>query len=302
MMKQFLIKTIIVGGVVVAALVFLEFFVRLVPNEYSYKSHYLESNIDDIEVLVVGSSAARSGIDPDLFPINAFNVAQVSQDLETDCAIIHKYIERADSLKYVFFPILPMAYSYRMGEGVEDWRLRKYPIYMDLDVEKPAFSDRFELSNFPGSVGQIIKYLKGEKTVDCYEKGMGDDDIVEDEETKLDQGVMIARIHNEHFYRENYRIIVPVLERTIEECAKHDVRVVLIVLPCYYTYCENIDPIMVSECDSISRKIVENHSNVTYFNWFTDSTFVSEDFRNSNHLSQAGAKKLTNRIIQLLGL
>ena len=292
----------IVGGVVVAALVFLEFFVRLVPNEYSYKSHYLESNIDDIEVLIVGSSAARSGIDPDVFPISAFNVAQVSQDLETDCAIIHKYIERADSLKYVFFPILPMAYSYRMGEGVEDWRLRKYPIYMNLDVEKTAFSDRFELSNIPGSVSQIIKYLKGEKTVDCYEKGMGDDDVVEDEQAKIAQGIMIAKVHNEHFYRENYKIIVPVLEGAIDECAKHSVKVVLLVLPCYYTYCENIDPIMVSECDSISRRIAEKHPNVTYFNWFTDSTFVTEDYRNSNHLSQAGAKKLTSRIIQLLGI
>lgn len=301
-MKKFIRKIVLFALLIGAILILLEVSVRSVPNEYSYKYEYLEKNITEIKVLSLGSSAARSGIDPDVFPISAFNVAQVSQDLETDCAIIHKYIESADSLKYVFFPILPMAYSYRMGEGVEDWRLRKYPIYMNLDVEKPAFSDRFELSNFPGSVGQIIKYLKGEKTVDCYKKGMGDDDVVENEEKKISQGVMIAGIHNEHFYRENYEIIVPVLENTIELCAKHDVKIVLIVLPCYYTYCENIEPLMVSECDSISRKIVDNHSNVTYFNWFTDSTFVSEDFRNSNHLSQAGAKKLTNRIIQLLGL
>lgn len=301
-MKCFILKIGIFFAILGIVLLSLEFCVRSVPNEYSYKYNYLEKNINNVEILCVGSSAARSAIDPECFVQNAFNVAQVSQDLEQDCAIIHKYISRADSLKMIIFPILPMAYSYRMGEGIEAWRLRKYPIYMKLDVAKPSLSDRFEISNFSGSIEQIIKYLKGEETVTCYTKGMGDDNAVDGEDAKIAQGLKISQMHNEHFFRDDYDIIVPIMEKTIKECADYHIDVVIAVLPCYYTYSDNIDRIMVSDCDSISHYLADKYSNVTYFDLFTNSSFNTNDFRNSNHLSQAGAKKLTKKIIQLLGL
>ena len=102
-MRLFYTKICLFSFVLGAIFITLELWVRSVPNEYSYKYEYLENNIDKIEILCVGSSAARSGINPDLFQHNTFNVAQVSQDLEQDCAILQKYINRADSLKIVLF-------------------------------------------------------------------------------------------------------------------------------------------------------------------------------------------------------
>ena len=299
-MNRFLIKTSLLAFLLGSILIILELWVRSIPNESSYKCEYMEKNISDIKVLCLGSSVARSGINPDIFPVNAFNVAQVSQDLETDCAILHKYLSRADSLEYVLLPILPMSYSYRMGEFIDRPRLRKYSIYMDLDVEKPDFEDRFELSNFSAAVVQIITYLKGGRTIECYKKGMGDDNLVDNETAKRVDGEKISRMHNDIFFnhKDNYRIIVPALENAIKECANHNVKVIICVVPCYYTYRDNIASGMVSECDSISRVIATRYPNVTYLNYYTDSTFVTEDFRNSNHLSQCGANKLTKQIVK----
>ena len=131
-MGNFLKKILIVGISVLLSLLFIEFMVRSIPNEYSYKSKYIEENIGNIKILALGSSVGRSSVDPSCFTQTTFNAANVSQDLEEDCAIVMKYLDRADGLEVVVIPILPVAYSMRMKDGIERWRLRKYHIYMDL--------------------------------------------------------------------------------------------------------------------------------------------------------------------------
>lgn len=300
MMKRFLTKVLIVGLVVAAALFSIEMYVRSIPNEYSYKYNYMENHIDSIRILAVGSSIGRSGIDPRCFNEKTFNVANVSQDLETDCAIIDKYLPRADKLHTVIFTLLPGSFCSRMGEGIESWRLRKYAIYMDLDIEKPKFSERLEISNMSSAYVQVSKHLRGINTVECDELGMGKDSIVASENAKIKQAESISKIHNSLYIPSNYGIIVPRVESSITKCQKYGIKVYMILLPVHKAYSDRIDAKMLAECDSIARELSNKHSNVEYINMFVDSTFISDDFRNSNHLSQQGAKKLSNKLNELI--
>ena len=300
MMKRFLTKVLIVGVVVATALFSIEMYVRSIPNEYSYKFNYMENHIDSIQILAVGSSIGRSGIDPSCFNERTFNVANVSQDLETDCSIIDKYLPRAKSLHTVIFTLLPGSFCCRMGEGIESWRLRKYAIYMDLDIEKPKLSERLEISNMSSAYVQVSKYLRGINTVECDELGMGNDTNVASEDAKIKQAESISKIHNSLYIPANYGIIVPRLESTLTKCEKNGVKVYMVLLPVHKAYSDRIDAGMLAECDSIARDLSNKYSNVEYINMFVDSTFVSDDFRNSNHLSKQGANKLSNILNEII--
>lgn len=293
-MKRFLIKVLIVGITIIAVLTSMELIVRYLPNEYSYKYKYLENHIDSIQVLVLGSSVGRSGIDPNCFEDYTFNAANVSQDIETDCSIVDKYLPRAKQLKTVIFTLLPGSYCSRMGEGIEHWRLRKYDIYMDLDIEKPTVAEKLEISDLNRTSLQLLKWLRGKRTVDCFDNGMGRDTIIESEEMKVSQGLSISKIHNEGYNPNNYSIIILKLNKVLSDCKEKKVSVLLVLMPSYHTYYNFIDNRMLAECDSISKQLASEYENVHYLNLFKDTTYTTNDFRNSNHLSPQGAKKISS--------
>lgn len=299
-MKKFLIKVLVFSWIIATVLFSIEIMVRAVPNEYSYKYNYLENNIYKVHFLALGASVSRSGIDPSCFTQTTFNAAQVSQDLEEDCAIVMKYLDRADSLKAVVIPIIPVAYSSRMMDGIERWRLRKYHIYMDLDVDWPPLSECMEISNLPGCIGQIMKYYRGEDTVECFETGMGTDSIVENEDVKLSQAVRVSKMHNDGYNPDNYSKVIPALRSMLSACRDANVDVYVVIAPCYYTYRERILSAVMHDCDSISMNLENDFSNMHYINMFGDSTFTTEDFRNSNHLSKAGAAKFSRKLNDIL--
>lgn len=296
-MRRYLTIVLSIGSIILLLLVVIEFWVRHIPNEYSYKYKYLESHVDSIEVLCVGSSIGRSGFDPSCFSANAFNAANVSQDLLIDCALVDKYLNRAKKMRFVVFAILPNSYSSILENSKEHWRLRKYDIYMNLPgVEKQNSKDRFEISNLNRSLLQIMKYYNGRNTVDCNEKGMGLDSIVENETVKLSQGKSAALLHGSNYQPESSSANVPTIKRTISNCHSKGVKVLLVLLPTYHTYYERINRQMLFDCDSISKELEKEFPNVTYINAFKDTTYVSDDFRNSNHLSRKGARKMSLRL------
>lgn len=299
-MRKFLLKVTVFGLILVAVFVILEILVRSIPNEYSYKYDYLEKNIKNIQILAVGSSVGRSGIDPECFEYYTFNAANVSQDLETDCAIINKYIKNADSLQVVILPLLPMSYTYKTGEGKEGWRLRRYHIFMKLDVSSPMLKESYEMSNPQAACGQIIRGILRKNIVECFENGQGKDNELVDEKSKMQQGLDAASAHNAMYIKENYKIIIPLMESTIRECEKRGVKVLLVLMPTYFPYYQNVNPKALEECRAVSRKLERENANCKYVDFFTDDSYVSGDFRNSNHLSLEGARKLSNKLNDII--
>jgi len=302
-MKYFLIKTVIIGIVVMVFLVVTELLVESIPNEYSYKNNYLESNIDKINTLVVGSSVGRSGVNPDYLDGKAFNCANNSQDIELDCEIVNRCLEGSSGLNTVVFTLIPGSYVKRLCENTESWRLRKFSLYMKLNVEGDNLKEHFEISNPNAAIKQIIKWISGEPTIDCFESGMGSETDIQSEREKISNGLYISGVHNKEYNPRNYDIIVPRMKKTIQKCLSRKIDVYLVLLPAYSSYRENINKKMLEECDSISKSIAASATNIHYFNLFNDASFVPDDFKDSNHLSQQGAKKLSiklNKIIKSL--
>ena len=69
----------------------LEVLIQNIPNEYSYKKSYLDSNSNEIEVLFLGSSHVYYGVNPEYISANSFNASHIAQTLDYDYAILKKY-------------------------------------------------------------------------------------------------------------------------------------------------------------------------------------------------------------------
>jgi hypothetical protein len=80
---------------------------RAIPNDYKLKRHYLDKNALQIETLILGSSHALYGINPEYFTTKTFNGSNISQSINYDYQIIKKYEKDLKNLKTL---ILPLSY------------------------------------------------------------------------------------------------------------------------------------------------------------------------------------------------
>ena len=83
------------------------------------------------------------------------------------------------------------------------------------------------------------------------------------------------------------------LDEITKYCEKRDINVILVTLPVYKTYKENVLEAQLQETFFISDSISNANVNTIYLNEFSNPTFKKEDFYNSDHLNSLGAKKLS---------
>jgi hypothetical protein len=97
--KRFFLKILALGIPFALFLGAYEFRASQVhPNSFSVKKALLERQAQDVEVLVLGSSHAYFDVLPELLGRPAFNLADVSQSLFYDRALLKKYLGRMPSL------------------------------------------------------------------------------------------------------------------------------------------------------------------------------------------------------------
>ncbi|MDR2410253.1 MAG: hypothetical protein LBE13_19380 [Bacteroidales bacterium] len=87
-MRKFIVRTFLYLLPVLLFLILLEILLRNIPNDYSYKKKYLDTQFCNIETLILGNSHSFYGIDPVYFSTNTFNAAHVSQSLDYDYEIL----------------------------------------------------------------------------------------------------------------------------------------------------------------------------------------------------------------------
>ncbi|MDA3838717.1 MAG: hypothetical protein PF574_07020 [Candidatus Delongbacteria bacterium] len=291
-MKSYLIKISIFLIPIMAVAIFLEVYIRIQPNDYSYKNEYLTTNAKDIETFIVGSSHSFYGIDPQYFSMNTFNAAHVAQSLKWDYFIFDKFKDNMTSLKNVIIPISYFSLFYNLEGGDADWRIKDYKIYYDAD--EPSFKYNYEIFNrkLVQLVIKAYKIFTGEdKGVNCSDLGFGSRTALLDIDMES-SGKTAARIHtveNYDAFSGNLRI----LEKFINDCNQMDVTVLLVVLPSWKTYREHLDADQLIATESYCFELSHKFKNTYYYSFLEDRRFKLEDFANADHLNNKGAEKIS---------
>ncbi|SHH95805.1 hypothetical protein SAMN05421866_0031 [Chryseobacterium oranimense] len=285
---------------IIICLGIIEFSLRKVPNDYSYKNDYLTKNSGEIEVLYLGSSHIFFGVNPEFSKYKGFNLAMTSQDLSLDWKLFNNFKDWKN-LKTIVIPIDYISLYSKLEYGIEDWRMKNYTIYNDISSNK--FEDHLEIFN--GKFSDNIKRLKnyyqyGKTDIDCNQYGFGTlykssvkNDLISSAKIAAKRhSITIDSEKGKRAYIDNTKAI----ENFIYYAKKNKINILFVSAPVTEYYSNLTKNEQLYTTFSFLKKQIENNNNCHYLNLMNDSEFNDGYFFDADHLNNLGAKKFTIKI------
>ena len=300
-MKKFIKYLTIFSSPILILMFLFEVLLRNIPNEYSYKSQYLEQNSNKIKVLFLGNSHMFYGINPELVNPNYFNASHVAQSLDIDFEILKKYQNNWNNLEFIVVSVDYMSLLSSLKDGPAEWRLKNYKIYYNIDIRN-KISDNFEIFN-----GKLVKntnriisyYYKNVRGNEINKLGWGTQLNFFKSKDLFKTGKVAAARHAARdsisFYRQ-----VANLEKIITFAKDKNIKVILVSCPSYKTYVENLDAKELTSTFDVIRALDDKYANMRYYNLLNDKSFIDKDFFDADHLNDIGAKKFTIKMDSII--
>lgn len=285
-MKSFAIKTLLFCLPVLVAIIGVEILLLNAENSYEYKHDYLTENQEDIQTLIFGSSYAYYGINPNHLSSDAFNLANASQSLYFHHILLKKHIVKLPKLETIIINIAYSSLSRKRSQ--ETWRKYYYHHYMQAEVDLISKRSLGSYSIFGGiglkpSMKMIWKsYLKGEKRNKGWQP-------LKVNQHQWGKKSAIKQENNSTDFTQN----IALLNEMIELCEAKGVNVVLLTMPVYHTYSDNIDTEKLAKVFKACKGLEKANQNTYYLNHFFNNSFTLTDYFDEHHLSKEGASKMS---------
>lgn len=288
---------------VILLLGLLEALLRLIPNDYAFKHERLTQDGGTFVFLILGSSHAYKGVDPDLMASNGFNLANISQDLAHDRALLEHHIDGLTALHDVF---LSISYGSLVGcleDSPESWRVKNYTIYMNITSDRLNVSDHLELLGRP--MAQQVKMLRdhllyGKDNIRCSPNGANITAPKRSVNLAAD-GQEAAKRHTRPPGTSTAKNRAE-LDRIIALAATRGIRVHLFLPPAHASYRAALSHSQLEDVRLTCRALAARHPNVTFDDLLADPRFLQEDFGDADHLSPSGAAKLSRILAAYLSI
>jgi hypothetical protein len=294
-MKNFFYKISFFLLLIALTCILIEVLVRQIPNEYRFKREYLDKNSDKIEMLFLGGSHARAGLDPVYTEIQSFNAAHASQSLDYDWEIIKKYRNSWSSLEYIVLPVSYASLFYKIEGSMEPWRVKNYVLYYRIVITKHL---RYHTEILNGLLFEHFKrlgnfYFKKIDEIKCSKLGWGILATVGNQNDLVRTGIEAAQRHTIPVDRQDCEEMKSALDSIVDFSKRNNIKLIMITTPAYISYRANLDQRQMDHTVQTILNIVRKNDNCHYFNMIDDKAFTEEDFSNGDHLNGSGARKLT---------
>ena len=104
-MKKFIITLACFSALLLLMCAVIEVGLLFRPNVYAYKRQYMENHLNDIRVLLLGSSHVEEAVKPELIGEGTFNLAISARLKEYDAALAEMYVPRMEKLEVLVMPV-----------------------------------------------------------------------------------------------------------------------------------------------------------------------------------------------------
>lgn len=296
-MRKFLYKISVFSLMVLIPLISAEIYVESLPNPSKTKHQWMKEYSRSVNTLILGSSHTFYGVRPDILPVLAFNLAQVSQTYRYDYYLLQHY--PTDSLRNV---ILPYSYFslYEDFENMphERWNAIRYRIYMECDIHPRISYYGFECSSI-NSLTEKMKSLWQPSVVSWDSLGWGTDFCLANREKTWDNGYVAAK-YNTYADTSLVNLNMSILDSMMTYLDKRNIRLLMITTPLSPDFRAAQSPVQVKRNERVLKRLLWLHPNVKYIDYSSDSVFCDSDFFDSHHLSDFGAVKFTKMIAPYL--
>lgn len=302
-MKKFLTTIAKFGAVLLFLCVIIEIALLHRPNIYAYKYHYIEDHLNDIRILLLGSSHIEEGVMPELLGDDAFNLAISARLNEYDAALAEKYVPQMDSLKVVVMHIDYSTFMYgRLKHNPKETNSAVSLIgtchcmhtkYMKLHVA--PFWYWSEILN--SKLNYMSRFWNGPEVLqECDSLGFVRLNLEErrpgwEYRNLADEFDPTAPV-NQDIYNRLWTIYDTIARVTSQK----GVRLILINTPVYKTFQEAVNENVLNDIQAFINKLQDQYHNVEYHNYMFADNFVPDDFNDSSHLTASGAEKLSKML------
>ena len=308
-----------------------EAYVRSIPNSYCIKQQALEQLADSLHTVILGNSHAYSGLRPDLLLGTVLNLANVSQTLDMDHALLLRCFRQCPQLRDVILVLDNSNLSDRPMEQTDEWfRITYYTLYMRrLGCHNPYLSRYgLELLHFQSFQGKIKKWRQ-QRQPDCtplgwdtdnsraaredmaaeaaHAKGFPWDISALSEPDRIARAQAIAEwdslrtlttlsrhtIQNDDATRHNIDLVLQMASL----CQQHGIRLTLLCTPVRPDYARGI-PLRQQRLIEQTHRTCCQQYGARSIDLSRDTTFTHDEYFDPDHLTHEGAAHLT-RLLQM---
>lgn len=304
-MKKYIFEIVVYFLLPVIVIAFVsEYSLRNIPNDYRFKNKWLTQNSKDVEILALGASSVLHNINPEYFHAEGFNSAHYSQSFNFDQYIFNKFIDDMPSLRYVIVGVEYWSPFGFMEDSDEWWRVKFYNIYYGSNFYKWESKYNYELyyhdiNTFKKAGKGLLTLvgLKNESELTVDDRGFGDKYTLDNRREEWDDGARAASGHNalitEGFNLDRINQNKEYLEDIIRKSEERDITVILVKLPIYKSYRENLKNEYIIQQNEFCNYFAAKYDNVLFLDFSDDQRFTEDDYYDANHLNETGAKKFT---------
>lgn len=293
---KLLTRLLLVGSPLVAFLLFVEFQLANYTTTYQVKHEAIKNQGQDCKLLILGSSHGLRGINPMLFDLNAINLANVSQTLELDLALLKHYLPALPNLKVVILPVSYFTLFERLDE-VDPARLYFYKRYQGVNMNNQVpfgFPDVSYTALFGPRMAVRMAFSPDLRTKDIHDNGflptkMATADLVDY------MGRWRVSAHHSAMRMKNFQYNIALLDSIFSVCTQNQVELVLTTLPVHKHYLQAQDERFRFLTDSVTTTF--SFKNKVSYIWLEAEEGYSDScFSDVDHLSTLGAKKASLHI------
>jgi len=267
-----------------------------VITSYSKKRLALEARAQELEVVITGPSGALHGIDPSNFHANALNLADVSQSIYYDTAIVESHLPQLKKLRLLIMVVGLFSFEMSLAESPEYWRQFFYLHNWDIPLE----GDGHRLD--PRRCLAFLMYPPGER---FHSALGGSPDLVPD----IDQNGF-AVLHGENsdvtvdnaaeraaYHAQIMRAdFIPPNERRfgklLDMVRNRGIAASFVILPVHPLYLRRFDPAARSREQGVLARLAGRYG-AKVFDYSGDTRFGTNHFRDTDHLNAVGAEKIS---------
>jgi len=273
-------------------------------NSYTIKRRQLESRASALEVIVTGSSGAQGGVDPGVFGVPAYNLANGSQTLHYDIEILSRYLDRLPRLRLV---IIADPYSYLavdLRNTRESWRQYFYSVFWDVPMEEPSRqlvtiqrhsyialyspmeAAKAAMAGFYPSLGNL-------STSDGWGSPVATSAAEHAERMSSSWTRLRVEGHKDGMRPETQRRNVEALRKMAERLRARGIWLALVWIPVSRSYTEWFGEEALAK-QRAAQEDLATRPNVRFFDYSSDARFEADDFADADHLGLSGARKFSD--------
>lgn len=307
-MKKFLITISKFGALLLLLCVIIEVGLLYRPNIYAYKYQYMQKHVNDIRILLLGSSHVEEGVNPALLGPGAFNLAISARLNEYNAALAEKFVPEMSRLEVV---VVPMDYSTflfgRMKHNEQETNNGAVSLqgtchcmhYKYMGIRKKPFWYWSEILN--SKLNYMSRFWNNEAVLqECDSLGYIPLDVKERKPGWETRNLADAYDPSRPIDQESYDYLWNVYETIARTTQQRGVRLILVMAPVYQTFLDAVSDEALDSIREFVTKLQQLYPNVEFYNFLDAEGFLPEDFNDASHLTSTGADKFSRILKEVI--